>query len=89
MIEVVVKFSLAILLVAFLLAIVRLIKGPSLPDRVVSLDLIAYLSMGIIILFAVLSDKLIYLDIVLTMALIVFVGTVIVSKYLKRKINDQ
>jgi multicomponent Na+:H+ antiporter subunit F len=78
-----------ILVAAIALAVTRLIIGPSLPDRIVALDLIASLSIGIILTLVVFSGESVYLDIAIFIALIVFIGTVAISKYLKRRYYDQ
>lgn len=77
--------ALGILLIAFSLTLIRLLKGPSRPDRIVALELIASLTMGIIITFTLISGEPIYLDIVLVITLVVFLGTVTVAKYLKKE----
>lgn len=78
-----------VLVVAIALAVARLIIGPSLPDRIVALDLIASLSIGIILTLVMFSGESVYLDIAIFIALIVFIGTVAISKYLKRRYYDQ
>ncbi|MGK7392462.1 MAG: monovalent cation/H+ antiporter complex subunit F [Candidatus Cyclobacteriaceae bacterium M2_1C_046] len=72
-----------IMIISFFLAFYRLLKGPTLPDRIISLDLIFLLTIGIVIIFIFISKKVVYLDIAPVVALIVFLGTVTISKYLK------
>jgi multicomponent Na+:H+ antiporter subunit F len=74
---------------SMLLAFIRLIIGPTAPDRVLALDLIASLTIGISIALMFLSKQTMYLDIAVFIALIVFIGTVAISKFLKRRIYDQ
>lgn len=64
------------LCLALLLAFIRLARGPSLPDRVVALDLIATLAVGWIGIYAVATNQLLFLDVALVLALIAFLGTV-------------
>lgn len=61
---------------ALFLAFIRLARGPSLPDRVVALDLIATLAVGWIGVYAVATDKPVFLDVALVLALIAFLGTI-------------
>lgn len=75
----------AMLLIAFALAFVRIVKGPTARDRIVALDLIASISMGFILLYSVVINKAIYFDIVIIISLISFIGTVATSTYLKQK----
>ncbi|CAM5214187.1 monovalent cation/H+ antiporter complex subunit F [Alishewanella longhuensis] len=57
---------------ALLLALVRLLKGPSLPDRVVALELIASITVGVIGLYAIRSGKDAYIDVTMVLALTAF-----------------
>ncbi|HLT05880.1 MAG TPA: cation:proton antiporter [Cyclobacteriaceae bacterium] len=80
---------LPVLAVAILLIFVRFIKGPSLSDRVVSLDLLLTTGIGVIAVYSVYTDQATFLDIAMIMALIAFLGTVAYSFYLeKREKND-
>lgn len=70
--------------VALVLVLIRLIRGPSLADRVVALDLFATLFIGISAVYAVATDRSAYLDIAVILALIAFLGTVAFAYYLQR-----
>ncbi len=72
-------------LTAVLLAFVRLLRGPSLADRVVALDLIATTSAGMICLFAIRSENYAFTDAALVLALILFLGTIAFAYYLEKK----
>jgi len=76
---------LVILVVAFLIAFVRLARGPSLPDRVVALDLMTALSVGIIGTYAIREDQAVFLDVAIVLALITFVATVAFARYLEKR----
>jgi multicomponent Na+:H+ antiporter subunit F len=75
---------LIVLSFSMLVSFVRLIKGPSVPDRVIALDLIAIQSVGIIAVYAIGTDQPTLLDAAIVFALIVFLGTVILARYLER-----
>lgn len=78
-----------ILSISGLLVFVRFLKGPSLSDRVVSLDLLITIGIGIIAIYSIVNDKPTFLDIAMILALIAFLGTVAFSYYLeKRKKNE-
>ena len=80
---------LPILSVSILIIFVRFIKGPSLSDRVVSLDLIITTGIGIIAVYSIHTNQPTFLDIAMILALIAFMGTVAFSYYLeKREKND-
>lgn len=88
MIEYVAVASMAILILALSLTLVRMIKGPSLPDKVVSLDLAGTISIGIIGAYIFLRGEIIYIDIIFIVSLLLFFGTVMVAKYLKKRVHD-
>lgn len=78
-----------LLATGMVLAFIRLFIGPSVPDKIVALDLIASLSIGMVLTLVLYSGESVYLDIAIFIALIVFIGTVAISKYLKRRVYDK
>jgi len=85
MIETAIYIATGMLILSLVLTLWRLIKGPSLQDRVVSLDLIATAVSGIVLIFIFISGTVRYLDIVLVLSLIIFLGTVAIAKYLNKE----
>ena len=73
------------LLLALVLAVIRLIRGPKHANMIVALDLIASIVMGYILLYTILTNKVVYFDIAIIISLISFMGTVAISIYLKQK----
>jgi len=69
-------FILPVLSLAMLLIFIRVIKGPSLMDRVVALDLLVIVSIALLSAYAVLFDKKVMINIALVLALITFLSTV-------------
>lgn len=82
---VVLFIAFSLLLAALVLAFARLLKGPSINDRIAAMDVIAVVVMGFILVYSVLINKAIYFDIPVIISLISFIGTVAVSTYLKHK----
>lgn len=74
-----------LLSMALLVGFIRLVRGPSLADRVVAFDLMVSIMVGMVALFAIYVRETVYLDVALVLALISFLGTVIFSKYLMRR----
>lgn len=74
------------LIILSLVLIYRFFKGPDAVDRAVVSDCIDVLTSGALILFAVYSKRSIYLDIAIVLALLGFIGTVLISKYLEGKL---
>jgi multicomponent Na+:H+ antiporter subunit F len=84
MIEFSAQFALVTLTLALLIAVVRLVKGPTLPDRVVAMDLIGVLAVGLIVVLAASTGVRATLDAAIVIALIAFVATVAYGTYVER-----
>ena len=77
--------ALAMLSVSLLLAFVRLARGPSLPDRVIALDLISVLAAAITATYAIAAGQAVFLDVAIVLALISFLGTVAFARFVERQ----
>ena len=86
MIEIVWGVILIMLSVGLVSAFIRLARGPSLPDRVIALDLISMLAIGLIVVYAVRFNQPNFLDVAIILALISFLGTVAFAYYLERRV---
>ena len=75
----------ALLLIALVLAFFRLVRGPTVNDRIVAMDLTASIIMGFILLYSVMIRKAFYFDVAIVISLISFMGTVAISTYMKQK----
>ena len=84
MVEMAMQFSLVILGTALLIAMIRLVKGPTLPDRIVAMDLIGVLVVGLIAVLAAATGVRATLDAAIVIALVGFVGTVAYATYVER-----
>ncbi len=84
----VVNFLYLMLMAALLLAFVRLAVGPSMPDRVVALDLIANLVVAMTALYAITTNQQVLLDVAIGIALITFLGTVAFAQYIERRARN-
>ena len=69
---------------AALLNVYRLIKGPDAPDRILALDTLYINAIALIILLGITLKTRMYLESALLIAVMGFVGTVAMAKYLKR-----
>jgi multicomponent Na+:H+ antiporter subunit F len=79
--------ALALLSSALFVAFFRLARGPSLPDRVVALDLISTISVAIIAVYTIITDTPVLLDVAIVLALIAFLGTVAFARYLEKGVS--
>lgn len=79
------EIALAMTGLAIVLAVLRLIRGPSLPDRVVALDLISILVAGATAIYAVRTGESVFLDVATVLALIGFLGTIAFATYIEKQ----
>jgi multicomponent Na+:H+ antiporter subunit F len=79
-----IHFGLVSLSVACMAALYRLVKGPTIPDRIIVIDLVASITIGITLLVVLLTGKPVFINIAMVIALIVFMGNVAFARYLKR-----
>ncbi|GAB4113111.1 MAG: hypothetical protein Kow00103_04330 [Candidatus Caldatribacteriota bacterium] len=72
-----------LLLIFMFIALIRLILGPTTPDRVVALDTINTLVVAGMILVGAAYEEIIYIDVAIVYALLSYIGTLYVAKYLE------
>jgi multicomponent Na+:H+ antiporter subunit F len=77
--------ALAMLAVAAALTFIRLAKGPTLPDRVIAIDLIGVVLVCLLVLMSGVTAQQAFLDVAMVVALISFVGTVAYARYIERE----
>ena len=80
-----VDIGVALIVLAMLIAFLRLAVGPSLPDRVVALDLTIVLAVAFCALFAIGSGEAAFLDVAIALALIAFLATVAFARFVDRR----
>jgi multicomponent Na+:H+ antiporter subunit F len=66
------------------LTLLRLLRGPSLPDRVVALDLAAVLVVGFVAVHSVRAGVDVFLSAAVVLALLSFLGTVAFARFIER-----
>lgn len=71
-----------LLSIAMLMAVVRVLRGPTLADRILGLDVATTLGVGLIAVFALTVGQWLYLDVAIALALVGFVATVAFARYL-------
>ncbi len=76
--------SLSILALAILGCTYRLIKGPSMPDRIAALDAIGINLLAIIAIVSLLLDTQVFIDIILVIGILTFIGTTAFARYIER-----
>ncbi|APJ12362.1 Na(+)/H(+) antiporter subunit F1 [Bacillus safensis] len=82
--ELILQMSLGILALSTLLFVIRVIKGPSIPDRVSALDAIGINLIGMTAIVSILLKTTAFFEIILLLGILAFIGTVAFSKFLEK-----
>lgn len=89
MLNTVILITFGLLSLGLLGGMVRLLQGPSLPDRVVALDLIAYVVIAFIATYAVYTRTSDFLDAGIVVALVAFLGTTAFARYVQKSGSER
>lgn len=73
-----------LILLSFLLTLIRLLKGPTIADRAVSIDVMTIAGISLIVFLASMLKRIIYVDVAIVYAIISFVGIIVIARYLER-----
>ncbi|MCL5043231.1 MAG: K+/H+ antiporter subunit F [Gammaproteobacteria bacterium] len=84
MLDVVILLCLGIMSLATLLTVLRLLRGPDLPDRILALDTLYINAIALIMLLGMYLASDLFFEAALLIAVMGFVGTVAVAKHLLR-----
>jgi multicomponent Na+:H+ antiporter subunit F len=84
-VETVTLICFAVLAVAAILCVIRLARGPSLGDRVLALDSLLIVGVVGVAIESARTRSGAYLDVLLVVALVAFVGTSAVARFIERK----
>ncbi|MDR4889395.1 Na(+)/H(+) antiporter subunit F1 [Fredinandcohnia sp. QZ13] len=84
MFEILLNLALVFLSVSTIAYIYRVIKGPSIPDKVIALDAIGVNLVGITAIISIILRSNSFLEVILLIAIVAFVGTVAFSKFLEK-----
>lgn len=84
MLEFALSVAIGMIVAALFLNVYRLIAGPGMPDRILALDTLYINSIVLLILFGLYLGSTLYFEAALLIAVMGFVGTVALSKYLLR-----
>ncbi|MEA1984166.1 MAG: cation:proton antiporter [Euryarchaeota archaeon] len=74
--------SLVFMVLSLMPCLYRVIKGPTIPDRVVAIDAMTTVIVVMLGVYSFLQNSVFFMDVALVLAIIAFVGTVTISKYL-------
>ncbi|KXH80924.1 Na(+)/H(+) antiporter subunit F1 [Sporosarcina sp. HYO08] len=86
MIETLLTISLVLFATTIAIAVVRIILGPSMPDRVIALDIIGVNLIATIGIVSILLKTKAFLEAILILGILSFIGTIAFSKSIERGI---
>ncbi len=75
-------FALVTLSLGLLLTVARIVRGPTLPDRVLGLDMLVAIAIGFIAVIAIRSGFNLYIDIAIALSLVGFLATVAFARFI-------
>jgi len=77
---------LAIITAGIILCLLRILKGPTAPDRAVAVDTVATITTALLVLLASIFERYVYLDVALVYAVLTFIGSVAIARFLEKGI---
>lgn len=83
--EIVLMIALILLSFSIVLVFIRIILGPTLPDRVISFDLIGTITIGMIAIYSITTGVESYMDAAIILSLVMFLGAIAFAYYMKNK----
>ncbi|MGR9169116.1 cation:proton antiporter [Rhizobium sp. KDH_Rht_773_N] len=81
--------ALAILCLALLVTVWRVVAGPSLPDRILALDMLTGIAIGFIAVVAVRTGFSLYIDIAIALGLVGFLATVAFARFVLSRAREK
>ncbi|MFW6163158.1 MAG: cation:proton antiporter [Planctomycetota bacterium] len=81
-------WALVVLLLASFLCLYRIGRGPTAPDRAVALDILGTLIVGFCCVYGLQRGADFYMNIAIAWALLSFIGTITLAKYLEGRTFD-
>jgi multicomponent Na+:H+ antiporter subunit F len=87
--DLVINIFLGVLGFSCFMCLLRIARGPTPPDRTVAIDILGILIVGFCALMAVITGKDFYISIALVWALLSFIGTIALAKYLQGRGFDE
>lgn len=76
-----VMLALGILSVSFLVTIYRIVRGPTLPDRILGLDMLVAIAIGFIAVIGIKTGYTLYVDVAIALGLVGFLATVAFARF--------
>lgn len=84
MVEKILLMALALFAISIAIALFRIIKGPSMPDRAVALDMLGVNLISSIAVISIVLKTKAFLEAILILGILAFISTIAISKYVER-----
>ncbi|CAM5304613.1 hypothetical protein AFEL58S_00507 [Afipia felis] len=84
MADIIVQLAAVLIFFAILFAVIRLVLGATLVDRIVAVDMLTVISISLIALYAHVSGRFVYIDVALVYGLLSFLAVLAIARYLER-----
>ncbi|ANU09749.1 monovalent cation/H+ antiporter subunit F [Planococcus antarcticus DSM 14505] len=84
MIDTLLTIALSLFILAIILALYRIIRGPSMPDRVVALDIIGVNLISGVAVFSVVLSTHAFLEVILIVGILAFISTLALARFVER-----
>ena len=84
-----IDFALYFMIALVALCLYRIVRGPSIADRVVAIDIIGIIVVGICVLLSISTGRAFLIDIGIAWIILSFIGTLTMAKYLGRRKLDE
>lgn len=82
--KIVLIISLVLIGIAIGITLIRIIIGPSLPDRVLSLDIVGVQIVSALAIISIILETDAFLGVLLILAILSFIGTIAFTKFIER-----
>jgi multicomponent Na+:H+ antiporter subunit F len=82
--DIIIQIAAVLIFFAILFAVIRLVLGKTLVDRIVAIDMLTVISISLIALYAHVSGRFVYIDVALVYGLLSFLAVLAIARYLER-----
>jgi multicomponent Na+:H+ antiporter subunit F len=83
--EIILTIAFVFLMLAMVFTLYRLLRGPGFNDQVAAMDLLSSVVIGMILVYGMQTNTMMYFDVSIVISLVSFIGTVAISTFIKQK----
>lgn len=84
------NIALGLLSLSFLVTVLRVVRGPTLPDRIIALDMLVAVAIGFIAVIGIKTGITLYVDVAIALGLVGFLATVAFARFvMSRKVPEE